>query len=80
MYIVYDSDTLQGIKQYKDRRHGDQFANKLNIGSGREKYKCTVDQKFYQLYQDRWNAKEYAKWNTQVIKQFGTLPLWVWHS
>ena len=58
MYIVYDTQTLQGIKQYKDRRHGDQFANKLNLGAGTERYNCVYDQKFYQLAQQHSDTLE----------------------
>lgn len=62
MYIVYDTQTHQGIKQYKDRRHGEQFANKLNIGAGTERYKCVDDQKFYQSAHNRSNKLEVASW------------------
>lgn len=47
MHIVYNMETMDGIKQFKDKRHGQQFADKLNIGAGYNKYNCVFDKKFY---------------------------------
>lgn len=47
MYIVYDMKTLSGIKKFKDKKHGEQFATKLNIGAGDLRYNCTYDKTFY---------------------------------
>ena len=47
MYIVYNMMTMQGIKQFKDRKHAEQYANKLNVGFGRTQYNTANDQDFY---------------------------------
>lgn len=59
MYIAYNMITLEGIKKFKDKKHGQQFSTKLNIGEGYEKYGCVYDKSFYD--------KTCKKINTKVV-------------
>lgn len=47
MYIVYNMKTMEGIKKFKDKKRGQQFADKLNFGEGTFLYNCSYDKTFY---------------------------------